>query len=332
LQKQCCDLYSQHNLPSFYIPYLKTFGRQYQSQKERSKAGAMATLQQSPKEVLETIALLLGQTPGDFLWFGSVCRSFNNAVAQDSSVWKDLAVIKFGSLIATKSIALYDNWKMLMMDDNKRGALPTISEQKVCNFIFNRPIYYFCCIVECVMWDRDACEIQVHIDVRGEYDLRHPLTSSLALRSFDIMFQPNRFVANPISSPKHHKGYLVFAAPNIPGQYSFCYGNPVQQNHPIFEVTTDYEAVVLFSIPPDGGGLLQAFAAVTKPQVGCKYTFREESPFADDTPEKSRARFAAIVPEEVMNRQIPYVWFVEEECDNANDDDITETDGNGIDT
>jgi hypothetical protein len=269
---------------------------------------------------LENIALFLGSSPGDLLRFGAVCHSFYTS-AQDCSVWKHLAMIKYGSTLATKSVALYDNhnWKTLMIDNNKRGALPTISIQKACNYKHYRPNQYYCCFVECVMWDRDAHEIRVYIDVRGEIDLQHPLKSSMKTiqSSFQPLRIPNRFVCNTLCSRKHHKGYLVFPFPSseiCPGDYTFCYANR-ESPHSTRSFLENYETTVLFSIPLHGGGLSRAFGSAENQQVVRyqQYSFREDSPFDNDTPQTCRARFTAVVPQWawVMNEQIPEAWFVD---------------------
>jgi hypothetical protein len=271
----------------------------------------MATLQHSPKEVLETIAVMLGQSIDDLFRFGSTCRSFYATVTHDSVIWQDLAVIKFGSAIARRSAATFyghkQQWKILMMDDNKRGALPTLIfsqplQQQVCNYIYNRPTYHFCCLVSWVRWDRMANEIQVYIDVRGESDLRHPLTSSLAQRqgrhgskTIHCNIPPLRFVAHQsISSPKHHKGYLVFPAPNSVGnsvgEYTFCYGNRVQ-----IPRRNDYDIVTLFWIRPKDDNHEHPSDNSSNNNTQ-EYTFRDDSPFDHDTKQKCRARFAAVVP------------------------------------
>lgn len=170
----------------------------------------------------------------------------------------------------------------------------------------NRPQYYFCCIVECVKYYRAANEVLVYIDVRGETDLRRPNGSSLVLRnSFGsvqvrpsrgmepaVDSRPSRFDPDQRSTSRHHKGCLVFPAPEAPGMYTFCYANAYQHHH------TDYLPVTLFEIPEGPNGLKIAFGMGAEETC---YTFHE-SPFAEDTPQAERARWEATVPEQVMNR------------------------------
>lgn len=261
-----------------------------------------------PQDVLERVFLFLGH-PEEIVRCGEVCSSFYKA-ATAPHVWQELAHLRFGKELAEQSLSLYrGSWKELVKDDNKRGALPTLSQQQVCMYKYNRPEYFFCCIVKCVKWDRVAGQIQVHIDVRGETDLRRPIDSSSVVRNqsgrvmqalplarFD---QAVRFDPHQPGTRRHCKGCLIFPAPSMAGTYIFCYANRAyaHANRP------DYIPIPLFDISPEGG-LKEAFQLGDDSKT---YYTSNLSPFADDTPQVERARWEAVVPAEVMNRQ--HTWY-----------------------
>jgi hypothetical protein len=287
-------------------------------------------MQALPLDVLEKVAIFAGADINDIGPFGQVCRGAFQA-ASSPHVWQQLAVIKYGEDLATVSEPLYESdWKLLMIDDNKRGALPTLTTPMACNYVKNRHHYYFCCIVQAVKWDRHANEIRVYIDVRGEQDLRHPSQSSItplrnelnssphtflptfvqgtfvdrggthyARRSLPVVMgtrilHPLPFVSEIAPNHKHFKGYLAFPVNddvNWPaGDYSFCYANPHVAGG------SDYRPVKLFSIARQGDGLAKAFHMnhQTMSPLAC-YTSRD-SPFANDTPEIERLRWEMANP------------------------------------
>jgi hypothetical protein len=298
-------------------------------------------MQALPQEVLEKVAKLAGADINDIGRFGQVCRAAFQA-ASSPRVWQQLAAIKYGEDLATFSGPLYESdWKVLMIDDNKRGALPTLTTPIASNYVSNRHHYFFCCIVQAVKWDRHANEIRVYIDVRGERDLRDPSQSSITpirneLSSPDTRRRPtfihgtlfdgggtayvptripvipgvtlrsSRFVSEIAPSQKHFKGYLAFPVNDDvnlrAGDYSFCYANANIAAH-----GSHYRPVKLFSIAHQGDGLDKAFCVnhqAMPPLVS--YTSRE-SPFANDTPEIERQRWEEYVPQVVMNRRDWYV-------------------------
>jgi len=211
-----------------------------------------------------------------------------------------------------------------MADDNRRGALPTLSTPsttRACKYRFNRIEYYFCCIVEAVKWDRNANEIKVYIDVRGEHDLREPMTSALYRlpirgNGWDVgsanVLLPERFV-NEVGTPyrsqrRHHKGYLAYSVPEnvtvLPGRYFFCYANP----NPLHGA--DYAPVCLFTIPDQSSnGLADAFR-VEGEGAPAVYT-ADRSPFADDTREIERGRWESVVHRVVLDRDLPGPWYTD---------------------
>lgn len=281
-------------------------------------------MQSLPQDVVEKVVIFAGANINDIGRFAQTCGAVSKA-ASAPHIWQQLAGIKYGEDLATVSGPLYEaNWKALMIDDNRRGALPTLTTPIICNFARNERNYFFCCIVQAVKWDRRASVIKVYVDVRGERSLRHPSQSSITPlenefryrgRSFlhgqstpvsrGATLRPSRFVSEITPIPGHFKGYLEFPVNetgNLPaGVYSFCYAN---EN---IHYWADYLPITLFSIAHQGTGLAEAFRVDHAMSPSVCYT-ADQSPFANDTPEIERKRWEEHVPREVMNRGSD--WYV----------------------
>ena len=136
-----------------------------------------------PRDLLLKLFSHLG-TPRDLVICSAVCQLFADA-ASEPELWHEVAVHKYGTIVADSTIHLYEgNWKNMVKDDNKRGALPTLT--------FSRPSFrrydeenrgidnrFDCCIVTGVQWDRQNGKVRVYLDARGETDLSHPRESAL---------------------------------------------------------------------------------------------------------------------------------------------------------
>ena len=280
-------------------------------------------MQSLPQDLLVKMLLFATSDAKDICRLSQVCVSFRNATSVPH-LWQHLACFKYGENLAILSAPLYEsNWKALFIDDNKRGAFPTITTTMICNYAFNYHDHYYCCIIMAVKWDRCANEIRVYIDVRGEDDLRHPLGSSITqlpinFKSYNeyiltsgrantgvwgqtVTLRPVRFVSEIAPARNHFKGYLAFPVNDDgdlrAGVYCFCYANAYIQGR-----GPDYRPINFFSITRQPNGLAEPFSIdrqVIPPSVS--YT-ADQSPFADDTPEIERNRWQAHVPQEVMSR------------------------------
>jgi hypothetical protein len=282
-----------------------------------------------PQDVLERILIFAGKDVKDVGRYAQVCDLFRKAASM--RVFQTLAELRFGRAIAALSEPLYSfDWKALMLDDNKRGAMPTIPGPFVCNWRHNSRHAHYCCIIHSIKWVRFAQELRIYIDVRGEDDLRHPQTSTITRSNLDgdasltithlmrraanvvrpiHVLQAAGFVADSESpyTPRSFRGYLVFHIDDhiwAPGNYSFRYANDFP----------DYLPVNLFTISPGAQGLNELFDVDPKvgmstdsPNRPASYT-ADESPFADDTPEKVKSRWERVIPTEVMNRTPS--WYI----------------------
>jgi hypothetical protein len=282
----------------------------------------------APEEILVKIFVFVG-APKDICSCSLVCRAFQRSTSS-SILWQELAHLKFGQLLAANTAGLYnDNWKRMMMDDNKKGALPTLENDIVCNWKPNNSQgHYYCCIVTAVKWHRELKELRVYLDVRGERDLRHPIGSSVTRRidgrQANGSATATRFLSEltdtfseehpavlqrrhrPADLQRHHrafgdrrrhyKGYLSFPEHlfEVSGQYFFCYAC---RDH----ADGDYESVCIFSVPYGGfERAFDAYSSETTPRI-CYKT--DISPFADDTPETANDRWTRAVPQKVMQRR-----------------------------
>jgi hypothetical protein len=142
-----------------------------------------------PQDILEKIFILLGADLKDICNCSSVCRAFQNA-ASSASLWRELAYWKFGKDLAKSTSGLYyGNWKQMVLDDNKEGAIPSLQDRAVTPCYWKHNSWnglYYCCLVTSVRWHRKLKEVRVYIDVRGETDLRHPMGSSMVLSTEDF--------------------------------------------------------------------------------------------------------------------------------------------------
>jgi hypothetical protein len=279
-----------------------------------------------PQEVLERILIFAGKDVKDVGRYAQVCSLLRKAASRHvTHVFQTLAELRYGSAIAALSEPLYSSdWKSLMLDDNKRGAMPTIPGPFVCNWRHNSRRCHYCCVIHCIKWARFAQELRIYIDVRGEDDLRYPQTSTItrsnldgdtsltithtwrALQSTHVL-RPAEFVADSPDTPRSFKGYLVFPIDDnfwSPGNYAFRYANEFP----------DYLPVYLFTISPDAQGLEELFDVDRKvgmnpgsPNRPACYT-ADESPFADDTPETEKSRWQHFIPTDVMNRNPS--WYI----------------------
>lgn len=212
-------------------------------------------------------------------------------------LWQALAERKYGQRIVQATVKVYEEeeeeentvgsfgkrkiprnnnpyYNMLRDDNIRGGVLPTLYYPNICCCYYkrNRTDYFFACIVTCVKWDRAHDTLQVHVDARGESDLRRPETSGLWLESTRTGkaglgirrvqgFPCTQFInCLRTTAPSnnndrttivrgHYKGVLIFNLANdmltqdgVPGdsKYYFCYANGHHRSY------HDYEDVCFF--------------------------------------------------------------------------------------
>lgn len=251
-----------------------------------------------PRDLLVKIFSHLG-TPRDVVICSAICRLFADA-ASEPELWHEVAAHKYGTVVAERTIHLYEgNWKSLVKDDNKRGALPTLAFSKPCFWLYNnerrslpwgRDSEFYCCILTGIQWDRYNGKLRVYLDARGETDLRHPRGSSICILSGDHMesFRAESWREDE-GKNGHYKGSLVFGGTIFSREeetFNFCYAN-------LLHSTGDYESIVLLT------GSLDSF--------GFDHYTLDASLFERDTPEVELARWDGVVPKEVVHRR---GWWV----------------------
>lgn len=146
-------------------------------------------------------------------------------VASEPGLWKEACIQKYGTTLADSTIHLYDGcWKDMLLDDNRRGSVPARLLTVPCQWKNNQnekvqrnmlrdrgnPSFY-CCIVTAIQWDRTNRQVRLYMDIRGEIDLPHPLTSTIkvvAKGSPLVTVSPVHW--RGMQSPGHYKGYLTF--------------------------------------------------------------------------------------------------------------------------
>lgn len=283
-----------------------------------------------PEELLSATISFLAK-PKDVGSCIQVSKQFQSASDSDM-VWETIAHTIYGQELASSTLDLYDgNWKTMVADDNRKGALPTLDTAKTCEWKLNgmsthlnRASYYYC-IISCIKWDRQNKVIRVYIDVRGEQDLRSPNESSIRLIDDDgCAFRESigTFVSELGDEEErhhhhgHYKGVLLFQEADfdpsmddqlkeMSGRCTFCYANRMQGSWAV-----DYKRVEIFKFSP-AFTLADAFKnerTTTTILVGTKYT-SHCSPYANDCIAKEENRWG-FVEEKVRKRMHPSKWWV----------------------
>jgi F-box-like len=243
-----------------------------------------------PRDLLVKIFSHLG-TPRDVVICSAVCRLFADA-ASEPELWHEVAAHKYGAVVADRTIHLYEgNWNGMVKDDNKRGALPTLTFSKPCFWLYNgnnrwQDTPFYCCIVTGIKWDRHNGKLRVYLDARGETDLRDPRGSSICMHGDDQMgsFWAESWREDEGKSG-HYKGCLVFDGAIFSREeetFNFCYAN-------LHHSTGDYESIVLLT------GTLDSF--------GFDHYTLDSSLFESDTPEVELARWKGVAPERVLQHR-----------------------------
>lgn len=253
-----------------------------------------------PKAIIEEIYLYLGSDHVDqILSCGCVAKEWNRACASDSTLWKRLAEQRYGVDLAHSSLPEYDSWNALVKDDNTKGAFKSKRCTATAPALYqrNRVAYYFCCEVLELRWNRYSNTFWIHINARGEQDLRHPRTSWLA-----ITVGPNAMqIRRPVEwcpllpdRPSHYRGWLGFDVSceirgyrrhGLPMSTEFWYANMPHRG-------ADYNPVTLWKDLP-----LEEFF-----QDGC-YTGTTFATDVEETEEQERRRWEGrLVPQNVLSR------------------------------
>ncbi len=163
-----------------------------------------------------------------------VCKSFRIASRDSDSLWRSIALYKYGdeileNAISTDAYSCRLSFKEMVADDMRLVAMPTISmakHPKVCRWMYHSVSCSFVCLVLGIQYYRPAEEVRIYIDVRGETDLRHPRTSSISHNYSARTIRADRF--HGISyCPGYYQGYVSFGASffQMTGRYSFTYGD-----------------------------------------------------------------------------------------------------------
>lgn len=290
-----------------------------------------------PQDVLEKLLVFVGD-PRHIAQCTKASRTFLKA-SGSSHVWRELAYIKYGEYVADSTAHLYGgNWKSMVVDDDKKGAIPTleINPPVVCNWKYNHTHRFYCCLITAVKWHRGYGEIRVYIDVRGETDLRHPMSSTIAINVdgarqtvFSTMpdvqvpvitarsVSPYKFISDvKEASPsvnglggrniinrvrgatfQHYKGYLAFDEHHFSGPGKYNFCY-ANKHH---DSGADYQSVELFSVPVEDG-LEAVFKKKSDlPGDGMNYAL-DDSFFATDTPQIEKIRWEKSVPSDVLSR------------------------------
>jgi hypothetical protein len=245
-----------------------------------------------PAEILESVLIYTVQTPRDLAACALTCKAFSQAASCPQLLWRVIAVHRYGLEVAEASETLYDcDWKALVADDNRKGALPTLLDPKPCFYRWNQPHHFYCCLIVAIKWNRLMGQIQIYLDVRGETDLRHPDGSSVRMENDDEGVESQMTVrgqwvselSEEETGPGHYKGYLAFPhfAFMFPGTYRFCYAN-------MLHGMADYQSITIMNVPSTGG-LADAFimsggASSAERQARLTYS-TNASPFDKDAPE-----------------------------------------------
>jgi hypothetical protein len=262
-----------------------------------------------PNELLVPVFSFLGTTQ-KLGKCAQVCGAFRQAVAvtpasssSGNVLWREIADRRYGAELAAGTSALYGgDYREMVKDDNRRGAVPAFYVNRPCFYRFNRDEYFFCCLVVCVALDRVNDRILLHLDVRGEWDLRDPLGSALFCRGRLVRAtqwrdaaavppprRPTRTTSDNV--PGHFKGCLVYDLPDVADfaesdfalQFSYAY---VQHDH----VIGDYAVVDLGLAELRGAKNWNCFLPL------------DGSPFRADTPDLERERWELWAPQAVLNR------------------------------
>ena len=257
--------------------------------------------------------------------------------------WRDIAIERFGQDIVNATIHLYcGSYREMVHDDNVRGAVPTLTLGSgeggalPCPWRGNSPNYFFLCLLVRLQFHREANELRLYLDARGERDLRNPKDSSIECMTDATAGALNSPLAEPtlisgefvpeISMPGHHKGYLSFDAGQFSkaGKYYFTFAD-FRRNDFFLKLKAtfeargaprnamlarkDYESVLLLQVPEEGG-LERAFADVE----GKICYALPSSPFEGETEEDEKRRFSPYTEDSLLERHETegggYKWWV----------------------
>lgn len=128
-----------------------------------------------PKDALMRIVLKLEIR--DVAKAALVSKQFCDAVKEDS-LWQEFAERRYGSHVTSATKHLYDTYKEMMQDDNRRGALPTLRGTWESRWKYNNshrfPDRFYCCTIVGIQWHRPSNKLLLYLDARGERDLSSP--------------------------------------------------------------------------------------------------------------------------------------------------------------
>lgn len=215
-------------------------------------------LLQLPSEVLVRALSFLGE-PVDLISCSIVNTAFRHLIDNTPGLWEDIAVREYGNDIAREGLNLHygGNWKDLVLDKNRRGAWKVHKLNIPCFWKYNpRTDWFYCCIVESILWDRHHRLMHLLIDARGESDLRHPIPSKLVCdpAQLDVqpVFPPIQYLSDRWTSllepqrPGRYRGYLTYPESVLRrSTVKFCYANDFGPNS-----SDDYLTISLFDRCP----------------------------------------------------------------------------------
>lgn len=107
------------------------------------------------------------------------CRHWSET-GRDERLWRNCAEKRWPK--QTLDIGAYGTYKALVLDHNRDNAVEAIDISRIsCFWRLNCPSRYYQCKLVSLECNRHHRYIRLYLDSRGEIDLRHPATSSLAV-------------------------------------------------------------------------------------------------------------------------------------------------------
>ena len=233
-----------------------------------------------PKDNLRSVLSFLG-TCRDLETCARVCRIWNQ-VATEPPLWHEVAVRKYGKLVAQETGALYSkDWKVLVGHDNRLGALPTIHVNKPSYYLHNEAAQaFYCCLVTQIKWDRVAESVLVYLEARAERGLQfsEPLVAQIRWQHGQNVSITTGFWEGEESNTGHLKGCVKFhdtVLSNLPagqGRITFC-------------LNKNFQSIDL----PSWAELSNSTTYTT-----------HASPFENDSQQLEKERWQDFAPEEIL--------------------------------